>query len=746
MAQTAHRSQIPIPSASAHSIQPQAPPSPSAFPSLNGSVTGSATAAAMTAGPAPAAASRLDSATASSGGSTSGIPVFSYAGATKSHIPTDRPTSAALARIQPQSTGPLPKPKPVTPATPAPQATNNSKSSKRNSMPPSARPGNKKGSAGGAGAPINGSKGNGKRTHARAQSLGGSSMRNSGSTSTQYPDARYDGHAMPSYVAHGPLSPRSSKLSPLAPTFDFKPRTPSPPVPIATDNEPTPPQSEHEHLSPVAPAFEPASDTSASTYSIPQTQAETEVTISSAAGAEDETPLPMSAAELNRAEAEVAVVEEQQATVPEAGAVTDTDGTDSKQDLLNKEQPEEKTDVKAETPVEQDVAQPSKETPLPEPLVHAIVEATEVPEAQLSEAKSASSEALEDASREVHDTSEETKSEEVQDHAIIEQTDVKEDVAQVTESTPLPEPLVHATANIAEQKASADEHIVATMDAESAQEEATEEIPTTVEEVVAQLAEKETKHEDPAALVEQAVEEVVPVGEELPLTAEEVVAMPSLDDVLDVDEIPAPAARIEQAVHTVESAQAGEDSSKHKDDALVPKDGTDTPANVEESGEQLSRQSSVSDWEPFEEPADTVNSAQPVEAAPAVAEEEEDDSSTPRPELRDTDLTQEQNQRAETAGETTPATTNTNQAVGSDQAQPVPSTSGPALTRRRSSSPPPPPPQPNRDPNSDEAPSLTLAIVNAWHSASWAKKIPAILASIAINFGLPFVNGVMLGE
>jgi len=44
-----------------------------------------------------------------------------------------------------------------------------------------------------------------------------------------------------------------------------------------------------------------------------------------------------------------------------------------------------------------------------------------------------------------------------------------------------------------------------------------------------------------------------------------------------------------------------------------------------------------------------------------------------------------------------------------------------------------------------EAPSLTMAIMSAWGTANWATRIPAVLASMAINFGLPFINGVMLG-
>ncbi|GAA6027927.1 hypothetical protein JCM8097_001785 [Rhodosporidiobolus ruineniae] len=44
-----------------------------------------------------------------------------------------------------------------------------------------------------------------------------------------------------------------------------------------------------------------------------------------------------------------------------------------------------------------------------------------------------------------------------------------------------------------------------------------------------------------------------------------------------------------------------------------------------------------------------------------------------------------------------------------------------------------------------DAPSLTLAVRSAWHTAPWSRKLWAVIASLAINVGLPFVNGVMLG-
>ena len=51
-----------------------------------------------------------------------------------------------------------------------------------------------------------------------------------------------------------------------------------------------------------------------------------------------------------------------------------------------------------------------------------------------------------------------------------------------------------------------------------------------------------------------------------------------------------------------------------------------------------------------------------------------------------------------------------------------------------------PPPPPQADP-----PSLTLALVSAWRNTTWLQRAPALLAAVAINFGLPFINGVMLG-
>ncbi|GAA5869220.1 hypothetical protein JCM16303_000396 [Sporobolomyces ruberrimus] len=77
---------------------------------------------------------------------------------------------------------------------------------------------------------------------------------------------------------------------------------------------------------------------------------------------------------------------------------------------------------------------------------------------------------------------------------------------------------------------------------------------------------------------------------------------------------------------------------------------------------------------------------------------------------------------------------------------PVPAVTNPAPPARRSSSPPPPPERrPSESHAADSAPSLTLAISSAWHTAPWSRKIWAIIASVAINVGLPFVNGVMLG-
>lgn len=104
--------------------------------------------------------------------------------------------------------------------------------------------------------------------------------------------------------------------------------------------------------------------------------------------------------------------------------------------------------------------------------------------------------------------------------------------------------------------------------------------------------------------------------------------------------------------------------------------------------------------------------------------------------------------------------TSTPRASAVSETAPTPSTtSSSQATRRRrssSSSSPSPPPSPRRTSShgqddehahkaADEAPSLTLAIASAWHTAPWSRKLWAVLASVAINVGLPFINGVMLG-
>lgn len=45
----------------------------------------------------------------------------------------------------------------------------------------------------------------------------------------------------------------------------------------------------------------------------------------------------------------------------------------------------------------------------------------------------------------------------------------------------------------------------------------------------------------------------------------------------------------------------------------------------------------------------------------------------------------------------------------------------------------------------DEPPSLTLSIISAWQFTTWIQRIPALLATVMLNFGLPFINGLALG-
>lgn len=142
------------------------------------------------------------------------------------------------------------------------------------------------------------------------------------------------------------------------------------------------------------------------------------------------------------------------------------------------------------------------------------------------------------------------------------------------------------------------------------------------------------------------------------------------------------------------------------------------------------------------------------------------------------DSVQEQNDNktGTTRGETETTSPTATEASGSSSATSTPRASAVSETaptasssfssqapprRRRSSSSPSPPPSPRRTSShgqdddeqqspphhkaADEAPSLTLAIASAWHTAPWSRKLWAVLASVAINVGLPFINGVMLG-
>lgn len=47
--------------------------------------------------------------------------------------------------------------------------------------------------------------------------------------------------------------------------------------------------------------------------------------------------------------------------------------------------------------------------------------------------------------------------------------------------------------------------------------------------------------------------------------------------------------------------------------------------------------------------------------------------------------------------------------------------------------------------DTSEPPSLTVALSSAWKTTSWRQRLTVLAASVLINVGLPFVNGVMLG-
>ncbi|BGP30875.1 hypothetical protein JCM10296v2_002634 [Rhodotorula toruloides] len=248
---------------------------------------------------------------------------------------------------------------------------------------------------------------------------------------------------------------------------------------------------------------------------------------------------------------------------------------------------------------------------------------------------------------------------------------------------------------------------------------------------------------------------------DFPISAEEVAAQPSLDDVLDVDGIEDGKVVVEDEEKKPKEEKYGwwspdYDPSRPASGSKNLVDEQKVKETVQSAGaqgdefrgktfEQADREGEV-ESAPVEPAKQSAGVTKEEKTPAAKAEEgERDGSRTPLGEY----LGQAFSSAPSASSTPAPAPTASTSTASTSAPAPIahensstPTTTAPALSRRRSSSPPPPPGNSN---NADDAPSLTLALASAWHTAPWTRKIWAVLASLAINVGLPFVNGVMLG-
>ncbi|BGP38782.1 hypothetical protein JCM10450v2_002736 [Rhodotorula kratochvilovae] len=246
-------------------------------------------------------------------------------------------------------------------------------------------------------------------------------------------------------------------------------------------------------------------------------------------------------------------------------------------------------------------------------------------------------------------------------------------------------------------------------------------------------------------------------ADEMPLSAEAVAALPALDDVLDVDVKGGKVVAEEEKKEEKRgwwsegfTAPATEEAGGTLLSAREKADIAETVGSAGAQGDEFRAKSlSQADREGEPQAQHTPASAQsatPVNSEAAAAADEDEGAKSGMA----TPLGQYLGQAF--SGEPAAASTSTAQPEASTSSTPAPaplSTSSPAAPQQRASSPSPPPsPSSSRPAPShaaDSAPSLTLALASAWHTAPWTRKIWAVLASLAINVGLPFVNGVMLG-
>lgn len=291
-------------------------------------------------------------------------------------------------------------------------------------------------------------------------------------------------------------------------------------------------------------------------------------------------------------------------------------------------------------------------------------------------------------------------------------------------------------------------------------------------------------HEGPAEQADEKQKEEDSTVPDMPLSAEAVAAQPTLDDALDVEELPTegdkedrPASkkaeketrkgwwnREEDETEKPQTNQA-EHSDKMVDPDLaketVESAGAQADGFVEKGFEEVDRIGAEAQDGEKEVKKEVDQEFVEEESRRDVVDIEEVESkekgtSTPlgsflSSAFQPTDTTFSTTSESTTKEETPvlPSTGENDSPPSSSTVEPTTSqtTASPApLARRRSSSPPPPPERrPSESHAADSAPSLTLAISSAWHTAPWSRKVWAIIASVAINVGLPFVNGVMLG-
>lgn len=262
------------------------------------------------------------------------------------------------------------------------------------------------------------------------------------------------------------------------------------------------------------------------------------------------------------------------------------------------------------------------------------------------------------------------------------------------------------------------------------------------EEETSTLVTEEVVPVDVEAVVEPSVEEPVvePVAIETPevveveetivvveSTTEEVIEEPAEDQAVAVVE---PTAVVEEVVVV---AQAPSQESEEVEVAVEEEQAIESEPEVAAPIAQVATVEEEVAAEVEEVVVEAVEaSAAPAEVHPVadeIAEEQVDDAVLPAATLDVQDGLVESTPVEDAAP-----------AESAFPAEPIPYLDiSPPAPHRADDEPPLPPSAPV------DAPSLTLAIYTAWNMTTWQERIPALLASLLINVGLPFVNGVFLG-